>query len=280
MKFPVFQTTLEALEYCWRERQLLLRYAGLPFVLSLLVPFAGLAFDTEHGKSPFNIELFAIIAVQLLIFLPLSVTWYRIVVLGEGEAQNRGVFTFGQREWRFLLWQILLGVAVGLFGGIAAIIIAVIYYGLTALGYETAASISAVILTLVALPSVFLLMTRLSLVFVLAALDQPVKFKTSWQMTVGLSWRLFAALILVTLVGAACGLLFRLVGFILGVPTAMIADSPLPKILPYVYLVGQSAGGLITLVGGATLFGFVYKMLAAHMPRPDARIIENDPALG
>ena len=266
MTFPVFRTTFDALEYCWRERWLIVRYAGAPFLLALLVSFAEQAFSAAKGTRALSPMFLVTIGAQLLIFLPLSVTWYRIVVLGESEARNRGVFTFGRREWRFLLWQVLLGVVVGLFGGGAAVVIALVYYGLTALGYETAGTVSATILALLAVPSVALLMTRLSLVLVLAALDQPVEFKTSWRMTAGLAWRLFAALLLVTLAGTVFGLLFRLVGFIVGVPAAMVANSALSDVLPYVYLTGQAAGGLITLVGGATLFGFVYRMLTANVP--------------
>jgi hypothetical protein len=45
------------------------------------------------------------------------------------------------------------------------------------------------------------------------------------------------------------------------------------------YLTDRAAGGLIALVGGATLFSFVYRMLTTNTLQPDGQSLEGNPAL-
>ncbi len=108
MKFPVFRTTLEAFKFCWGQRNVALRLGALPLVLHAILTFAGNAIAGLHivsDDSPSTTQALvlqlALAALQMLVFLPLTVTWFRIVVIGEHEALQRSMFTFGRTERRF-----------------------------------------------------------------------------------------------------------------------------------------------------------------------------------
>ena len=108
MEFPVFRTVLEVIDFCWRERRLLVHFAALPFVLTLILGVAALAFGVGPTPQEMSGVLVVMTIATVMLYLPLTVTWYRIVVFGESEAVNRPLFTLGRREMRLLGWQVVL----------------------------------------------------------------------------------------------------------------------------------------------------------------------------
>ena len=257
MKFPVFRTVLEVIDYCWRERRLLVRFAALPFVLTMLLSVAALAFGARQAGQEISVAIVIVGVASVMLYLPLTVTWYRIAVFGESEAVNRRLFTLGRREFRLLGWQIILiliFIAIALAG-------ASVTSALAGLGER-----GSTVFTVIAVPwtafwviGLVLAVVRLTLVLVLAlvAVDQPVNLKIVWERTKGMSWRLAGAMILV-------GLLVRLIGFIVGTVTAMISGNETSDVLPFFDLFGQNVMSFLSLILTATLFGFIYNMLTAR----------------
>ena len=254
MKLPVWRTSVEVIDYCWRERRLLVRFAAPPFILTIVLPALVMAFTPN--ESPYAVGGLAL--VQMFIFAPMTITWYRIVVLGEDEARNRPLFALGRREWRLIGWQVA---ALFAFGCAAAIC-----YGITA-SLGTDAAIIAVInaiWTVAWVVGIIYALMRLTIVMALVAVDQPIDFIAIWRMTQGITGGLFACTALLALASTVVGLVFKLFGFILGGLGAITANSPLEKILVYVQMIGNTLVNALSVILTATMFGFVYKMLTAY----------------
>ena len=269
MKFPVIRTTVQVLEYCWLERRLLLRFAVPPFIIATLFAAAVLAMGLGEGQP--QVLAVAVGFVQTLIFAPMTVTWYRIAVLGEDEAKNRALFTLGSREWRLIGWQIA---ALAVFGLIALACFS-ISVGLGAMDTPLT-TILSVLWSITWVVAIVYAAMRLTIVMALVALDQPIHFKAIWNMTRGVTGRLFLCTFLLTLVSVLVGLMFKLVGFILDAAGAITTDGPLKTILAYFDLIGTTLVSALSVILTATLFAFIYKMLTAyalsnaqHPPAPE-----------
>jgi len=255
MKFAVWRTSVECIEFCWRERRLLLRFAGPPFIVAVLVSALALGAVTDQSY----VAIAGLALVQMLIFAPATITWYRIVVLGEDEARNRPVFTLGRLEWRMIAWQI---------GALAAFGCLAVACGGITVWFANMNSLPITLLNVVwsiawVIGILYALM-RLGVLMALIAMDEPIDFKAIWRMTTGVTGRLFSCTALLGLAALVVGLGFKLLGFIVGTLGAITADSKLQKILVYIELVGNTLVNTLSVIFTATLFGFVYKMLTAH----------------
>ena len=243
MELPAWKTTREAFAYCWRERRLAVRYGAVPFAIALAASVAIGAWKPFGDSLIAGVQNSAVVGViQPLIYIPLSVTWFRIIVFGEAATRNRPLFSFGRLERRLLLWQLLLlAIVVPPIGIMAAVLYS------TGLGEGTGPGSAPFLYALAGYVAVavtaLLLLCRFSLVLVLAAADQPVTFPAAWRLTRGLGWKLLRALIAITVVAA---------------PISMVAE-----ILPLIGPVVENMGSLATLLAMATLFGQVYVKLTA-----------------
>lgn len=262
MKFPVIRTVLEVIDYCWRERRLLVRFAALPFVLTLILSVAAVALGAGQTQQEVSAAIVAVGIVSVVAYLPLTVTWYRIAVFGESEAVNRPLFTLGRRELRLLGWQVILIAIFAAMGVCGALVTQL----LVRLGESGSAVFTVLAVPWTAFWVIGLVLTivRLTLVLALVSVDQPINLKIVWERTKGMSWRLTASMILVTLSAIVAGLLVRLIGFIVGTIAAMATGSEAGTVLPYFDLFGQNVMSFLSLVLTATLFGFIYKMLTAR----------------
>lgn len=262
MKFPVWRTTGDVFEFCWRERRLLLRFGLPPLALSIFLTFAA-TYAGLIGDQPSPTYIGLAAALQMLIYAPVTVTWYRITVVGESEAGNRALFSLQRREWRLIGWQIVI-----LIGIICIAIVGGLLTGALAHLGGDGSSLWLTVINAVWTAGWFLTLLliamRFSMVMALIAMDQPVHLRTIWLMTGGISWRLLACTILLALGGIAIGVLFKLAGIFAGAVAAMTADSPMATFLKYFGLLGDNIVSFLTLIFAATLFGFVYKMLAAQ----------------
>jgi hypothetical protein len=268
MKLPVVQTYIDAFDYCWRERRAAARFALVPFVavfvLTGLLQAFGInqtAMRTSQPSAGVAAALAVVGLIQLVLYLPMAVSWYRVVVYGAEEAKRRPVFTLGRLEARMLLWQIIIVLAACGVVVVGAAIIGVIYFGLTMVAGKAAATVAAVALAIALVVTVMVSVNRLGLALVLVAADQPVSLKIAWSMTHGVSLRLFALVVLVILTGIALMLFWRLFALLFGMIGAMVVQSTVGTIVPYINLVGQAAGGLLIYLVIGTVFGMLYRML-------------------
>jgi hypothetical protein len=265
-RFPVWQTAMDAMDYCWQHRRLAVRFGGIPLLIGIAASWALLWFDVSMTEP--SVELFAIAVLQMLIFLAPTVTWYRIVAYGEQEAARRPLLTLGRLEIRLLLWQILfligLAVPLALAGGIVG--------GITVLvrtyASEVAAMIVAAPLVVACAVGFVVIATRLTMILALASLDEPTGFRAAWKLTRGIAWRLTGALIIIVLAIVLFYAIAELFAWLLGMILAIATDMRSGEILPYVRAVAQAVINLAGLFAIATLFGFVYKTRAAPAPPP------------
>lgn len=236
MTFGVWAMFKEILTYCAGNRNTLLRHGAIPFIVIAIATWLMpryLGPSAPAGSRGIGVGL---VVAQLLVCVPMIVTWYRMIVLGQEEAARQPVFTFGRREFRLLGWQLAVAVAgIAAFGAGAGILTGV-YYGA---GQGALAIILCIVLGAGGLLGALAVINRISFVFALAATDQPVSFKASWEMTRGLTWPLLGTLLLIVL---AQSLVVTLVNPLGGVVAAVI----------------HSAATVFTFAAMATLFGFVY----------------------
>lgn len=187
MTFSVSDTVDEVVRYGWRERRMMVRHGAIPCAVIALIAF--LAPDSLTPEASVGQEAAgaALTVAQILVALPLVVTWYRMVVLGKEEGARRPVFAFGRREWRLLGWQIAVMFSAFAVLGLCGALLAAIYI---AMGKSAVAIALCLGLGLAILLAALVVITRVSFVFALAATDQPASFKQAWRMSHGVTWPL------------------------------------------------------------------------------------------
>jgi hypothetical protein len=276
MKLPVWHTTIDVLDYMWRERRPLVR-VGLPTVIITLALAILVASLTDYDPNKPSVTMGVVVLLQVLVYVPATVVWYRSVALDTSEAARHPFFKFGRREMRFFGWQ----VAVSLVIGVWAVVGVAVFLALSAFNRDNSSAVVIGIIVawmILSLGSLFALVTRFSMVLVLVALDRPVSFLTSWKMTQGLTWRLIGTTVLIVLAGTVVTVLFKLGGFIVGAIATAIVGGSLKNVLPYIDIAGQNIAGLFTILGIATLFGLVYKKLATEcVPSPQETVETSAP---
>src|SRR5690348_8834369 len=100
MQLQVWRTTKDIIAFCWQERATAVRFSIVPFIVIVASSWIGEAMGIDPARPSPAVAVLGI--VQLLVYLPVTVAWYRFVVMGpEGTAQ-RPLFTLGAREWRLL----------------------------------------------------------------------------------------------------------------------------------------------------------------------------------
>ena len=271
MAFPVWQTSLDSLDFCWRERRALARFGAIPLIASIALSFVGAAFGLSQTEVTPGLIVLGI--SQTLFFLPLTITCYRMVVLGPSEARKRPVFALGRLEWRLLWWQVQILIAIGAIG-LACYEMTLLIRELGGqLGYPDLFMAVNVVWTVSWLVGLILLMARLAMVLVLVALDRPVSFKASWQMTRGLAWRLLGGTMLIGVAGLLVGGIFS--GVVKLIVLGLTSMGASLSFEPYMPLPGENFGRLVTMVAVAALFGFVYRKLTAEA---SSAVAEAEPA--
>ena len=184
---PYLPTLLAVLSACWQERRRAVRYALVPFAVMAAVDIGG----TLAGINVLNESwwMFVATAAGLVAFAPLTVTWYRALVVGAAAADRRPSFTIGDPEWHVIRLNILISV----------ILVAVIMVGAAIVGGAGAAVASlgnfatGAMIAIVGAPVAFMvgvIVTRLSLALAFAALDRETDLRTVWTISRGFSVRM------------------------------------------------------------------------------------------
>ena len=263
---PIWPTTKAILLYCWQERALALRYGLVPVGLLIVMDSAGTAAGIDIVEDKVWVAVSAIVA--LLAFMPLMVTWYYAVVFGHDEARRRPIFTFGQREGAVLGNNVLVALVTGIallpLGGIVAL-------GSGAVGYfnEPAGQVVAVVLGIPAVFVWFMVFTRLSVVIAYSAAGQHLGLRDAWRVTkpfgVSITWtHLILCLIGMGVATAAVAIVdFGLEAAGLG------GENGRAPAIDLAVSATDAVFGIVYLVLATTLFGVVYRHLAAQSPPPE-----------
>lgn len=236
MSFSVPSMVDEVVVYCVRQWRMLVRHGAIPFAviaLSTLLAPRYLAAGAPLDSKAIGV---ALVIAQLLVCVPMVVTWYRMIVLGPEEAARQPIFIFGRREWRLLVWQIVVlfaGLAIFVVG--AALLVGVYY----ASGQGVVGAVLCLGLGLAGLLLALAVINRISFVFALAATDQPVSLRASWEMTRGLTWPLLWTIGIIALGQSIVLFIADLIG---GIAAAAI----------------HGAATVFTFAAMATMFGFVF----------------------
>lgn len=259
MTFGIWAMFLSIWDYCWRERAALVRFGGVPFLVVAVCTFLFPTLTKDSGAVEWT-AAGVLSLIQSVCYLPVTVAWYRKVVLGDGGVSGRSAFALGRREGRLLVWQGLIMVA-GL--ALLALAVAIVYWlsvTLMPAGQMltfTVCGITGAVLGLAWLAA----LNRMGMILVLAATDQPVHFGAAWGLTRGLTWALLGTLLLLIAAGVIGGAVASLIALPFG--SGLFGT--------WVKALVGAAVSMVTLVATATLFGFAYlKVVQARGVEPQA----------
>lgn len=263
MQLPVFQTTGEILEYCWDRRQAMLTYAVMPivFVVVLNLGAWGLGLDVTNFQSP------AVIALNILngiVFLPFTVTWYRMVIMGHEGLVGRGSFTFTTLEGRLFGWQLIIGLIVVAIGASGGILIGGLAGALSAAGSGAAPAISAVLMG-IWIVVIVAIACRLSLVLAMVATDRPAALGEAWAQTKGLGGRMAAIFILCLLSAVVLLIPLQFIVVVAAAIVGLLSDGLGESAAIVLGVIAGAFGSLMILVFPTTLFALVYNKIAQAM---------------
>ena len=131
----------------------------LPLVMLFFIEFAGYLSDIEWLR-------WVLWCVWFPVYVVFAVSTHRLYLLGPEEPHSRRTLVWGQRETRFLylLFALTIGPVVGAIG---FLYLSPVLGLLVLLGYPVASYISA----------------RLALVLPATAIDQPLSFRDSWDLS-------------------------------------------------------------------------------------------------
>lgn len=263
MQLPVFQTTGEILEYCWDRRQAMLTYATLPIVLVVVLNLGawGLGLDVSNFQSP------AVLALNILnglIFLPFTVTWYRMIILGHEGLVGRSAFTFTRLEGRLFGWQLIIGLIVVAIGTSGGLIIGGVAGALGAAGSSIAPVLSAALLGIWVVVIVSIA-CRLSLVLAMVATDRPAVLSEAWAQTKGLGGRMAAIFILCLLSAIILLIPLQFIVVVLSAIVGLLSDGLGESAATVFGVIAGAFGSLMILVFPTTLFALVYNKIAQAM---------------
>lgn len=253
MKLPVVRILTRTVGVIASKRAALLRALILPATVLTL-------FELLVDFRPENILLgLAVTPVDLIVTTIYLVSCHRIVLLGDAAIPNRWSVYFTERELRFLLWSILLGVIMAAILVLAVAVVFVMAFALDGFQRYRFQAIGAVFGA--ALAAILYVDARLSLVFPVTAIGRAASFRESWRLTSGNGWRLAS---------------------ILG-----IAAAPVVAIVAYLMLGVTPPGGFVTKLLliflssmlssiGVTALSLAYEELTAAARRA-AGVVDTSP---
>lgn len=180
---PVWQTAKDAYVFVYGNRASVAAVAAVPFTVSLAITFL---------LTPERIGGWAMVValVSLLMFCVFAVAWHRFVLLGRRDTNFPIQFIAKHREVKYgyyLVIIFLLGMAVGL-------VVQVAWIGLSP--SNPMAHFAALIAGPIAGA---LIAVRLAMLLPAIAIGAPTGIRAAWRQLHGSGWRLFIALVLVSI---------------------------------------------------------------------------------
>jgi hypothetical protein len=252
--FPVWKTTKAILAYCWRQRDLVVKYAALPVSFMLLMECVGILAGIDTRKNP--MWQFATTMVSLLLYAPFIVTWFRSIAHNEAQARMRPIVAFTPLEKNVVLINIQIAVFLIIVTIVLAIVLGIGIYVFSLMG-QAASRVGTIVLGLPVIFYWFLILTRVSLALAYAAAGEPIGLRRAYDISapIGLSMTLIH-LVLVIIAGA---------------PAAIIAV--MWELLPHTnagpwQVLGEAVintgFGILYLLFVTSLFALVYRQLKAR----------------
>ncbi|HXI04559.1 MAG TPA: hypothetical protein VNI57_15400, partial [Candidatus Saccharimonadales bacterium] len=201
MKLPIGKILTRTAGVIAAKRAALLRALILPATALTL-------FELLVDFRPESILLgLAVTPVDLIVTTVYLVSCHRIVLLGDAAIPNRWGVYFTERELRFLLWSLLLGV---IMAGILLVALAILFFVAFTLPGFAAYQYRAIGVAVGAAFAVILYVdARLSLVFPVTAVGRDASLRESWRLTSGNGWRLASIL------GIAAAPVFAIVAYLM-----------------------------------------------------------------
>ncbi len=263
MQLPIFQTAKEILDYCWNMRRVALHHAVVPVALIVVANLTAwqMGLDTTDFRSP----VFAVLnIISAIVFLPFTVTWYRMIILGQVDLNGRPLFKFTRLEGRLLGWQIIIAVIMFATAGGGMLVVGAIV-GLIGTASAVAAQALSTALVVILAMAIIAVGCRLSLVLGMAATDRPAVLSEAWGRTKGLGMHMAAIFVLSVLCVFLLLIPMQMVVVIFTSIVGTISESMADSAGVILGTVVGALGSLMILVFPATLFAFVYNRISQSM---------------
>ena len=263
MDLPVLKTVGEILEYCWARRRIALTYAVIPMGLTVIANLAVwlMGVDlTVIGSTAF----YALNIFGAVVFIPFTVTWYRMVILGEQTLNQRQLFSFTGLETTFLFWQIVIVLIVLAVGGGGGFLIGTLVEAAAGGDEATGQALASVLMAAWAV-AIVSATCRLSLVLAMAATDRPVSLGEAWNRTKGLGLRMGAIFIVSFLTAILLMMPLQLIAIVLASAFGVVSEGVSESAGVVFGTVAGAFGSLMVLLFPTTLFALVYNRIAQNM---------------
>lgn len=263
MQLPIFQTVREILDYCWTNHRVGLKHAVLPMGIVVIGNLIGwqLGYDLASFQSP---AFAALNILSAIVFLPFTVTWYRMVILGQDSMTTRGLFTFSRLEGQLLRWQFIIALIVIAAGGAGMLVIGAVVGAVSAASPAAGQALSAVLLGIWAVLLISVA-CRLSLVLAMAATDRPAVLSEAWARTKGLGGHMAAIFILCIFCAVLLLIPMQMVVVVFTSLIGLISEGLSESAGVVLSTIVGAFGSLMVLVFPTTLFGFVYNRISQTM---------------
>lgn len=231
----------------------------------------------EVHANPENMEQLGFGMLMLMFFgaiiaifaiLPLMVGVIRTAVTGE-EAEPAVLSVMFKRRQLQFIWAyikiVFVVIAIGLIGLVLGTIIGYLTYAI--LGKTVGWSMFSIIMFLTFIAA-FIVIVRLYLLMVLAALDKGIDLKQARELSKGHWWLIFLTIFLISIVVAiAQWLLFALVAFIL-TPLALI----IPTLLVFIVVILYLLIWLLTMMPQLAALGYLYLVTTNQVKLVESKI--------
>ncbi|MBS0272698.1 MAG: hypothetical protein JSR85_08675 [Proteobacteria bacterium] len=201
---------------------------------------------SEENALPIAFGNIVYYIAQLIAMISLYISGFRYAVLNEG-GDRWWTLNFNKRFVKMLLYYILIVLLFVAYTGIAAGITLGLHFGLEN------TTLTAIVGTLLALYGIYLFV-RLSLTFLLIAIDHDVPLRTSWRLLKRNVLRLIGLMLLISLAFLA---IIAITFLILGIVTWILS-----LVSPWLFGVGLFLMALAGLVLWLFSFGVILKSLA------------------
>ena len=185
MKLPVLAILAASFTVPWSNRARF--FQALIITLSILVV---IDFVYSQVQQEDGVEFFLYILVNSIVYVCFAVTCHRLVLLGGDSVPRLGIFRWSQREFRFLLWGLKIGVV---FFILFMIILLSVY-----VVFDPEEELITPILVIILAPFAYFL-SRVILLFPSTAADKDYDLRWAYKLTEGNGFQMMAIVVLIPL---------------------------------------------------------------------------------
>lgn len=154
-----------------KKKHELLKALLIPFLLIVSIDITSINFLQDGNKFFYIVLALILFAINILV----SITTHRILLINENAVPTWGLYKFGKREFKFLIYTFLIIILI-------SIVLTLIILGLSVFVNSNSALFMPLTVAFSVILGIFLFV-RLSLVLPAIALDQELSFLDSWNIT-------------------------------------------------------------------------------------------------